>query len=212
MNKTTENKLRKQIQTTLENDVETLWGKNINEASLSRIWQHIQSDRTFAVISAYKYDLNIEENIKRHEALRRDIKNLKGKIGFIEQKSGYTYLETNEQIEERSFFIANIDKEAALELGRKYEQETILFKDANSFSEIETNSGKTIRTYDKSPDKSLTFDADTIKRAYSQFVKSKNKNNLKQFSFNSLQEIVIPTWFDAMGSKEKIGVKYIDVV
>lgn len=187
----------------------------INESSLSRIWQHIQSDKNFAVISAYSNKLSDEENEEKHEQLRSE---LKKKHGFIEQKSGYSYFndtKENTVVNEKSFFIPKITKQESIDLGKKYNQETIIFKDKNEFSLIIPDTGEVVKSFNKDPNKSITFDKETVRDAYSQLVKSKNKNNITPFAF-TLKEIRIPTWIDVYKAKaEKTGqphVTYIDVL
>lgn len=100
----------------------------IRESSLSRIIQHIQTGKTFAVISAYRGEFSASENKFRHRQLAGAIRALG--LGYIEQTSGYTYSDgTDHTVEEESFFIPGISYQQALALGGKFDQESILFKD-----------------------------------------------------------------------------------
>lgn len=120
----------------------------LKESSLSRILKHLQDpESTFAVISAYNYGLPFKENEKRNSNLKQDVHSLKNKIGYIELKSKWQNLE-GEYEEERFLFINNISKIQAKNLGKKYKQQTILWKDKNGLIEIEP-SGKIIKYFTK---------------------------------------------------------------
>jgi hypothetical protein len=126
----------------------------LSESSWSRIIQHIESDATFAVISAFtsaNEDGKVtskEENINNHSNLKKDVRALG--YGYIEQDSGYTY-ETKEKeengegertlVREKSLFIPEINFEKAIALGLKYKQESILFKDGKKFALIYCRDG-----------------------------------------------------------------------
>ena len=168
----------------------------INESSLSRIWQHIKNNTSFGVISAFMSGLSLEENLKRHNSLKSDIKGLK--LGFIEQRSGYTYLkkdETEEQVEEMSFFVPNITYQQIINLGKKYNQETIIYKDNYRFDLIDCESGRVEMSFSK--DNTHTFNPEVLKYAWSQFLKSKNKNALKSNAFYTLEQY-IPSKADSL--------------
>ncbi len=69
----------------------TIYKSKFKESSLSRIWQHITNpERSFGVISAYLDIFTDSENIQRHDKLEQVIREYG--FGFVEQKSGYTYL------------------------------------------------------------------------------------------------------------------------
>lgn len=160
--------------------------RNLQESSLSRIWQHINNGDTFAVISAYASNLSEEKNLERHEKLRDDIKSLR--LGYIEQKSGYTYFETGEIIQEKSFFIPEITLAVALGLGRKYNQETIIFKNNDRFVLIRPDNKQVEMTFskrtdmDKKSERPLTFEPEVLKYAYSSLLKA-NENNKAPYAF-----------------------------
>jgi hypothetical protein len=188
----------------------------LKEASLSRIWQHIQNGKTFAVISAYRGSNSEQENRSLHEKLKQDVRS-KG-YGFIEQKSGYTYAnpQTGEEgnVEEQSLFIPEISKADAVSLATKYQQESILWKDTNEFVLYYVSSGKT-DPFNRGTSKDLTFNADVLKYAYSQFLKSKNKNAIKKFAY-VMKELRVPSREEAYRAlKERSDVPsatWIDVI
>ena len=174
--------------------------KDLNESSISRIWQHIKSDRSFGVISAYVIGLGEKDNQERHNNLKQDVKSLK--LGYVEQISGYSYEGEDEQVKEKSLFIPNISLDQLLKLGKKYEQESVVYKDNDRFDLIKVSSGSVIVSFQKK-NTPLTFDKNVFKNAYSQFIKSKNKNRLKPFAFKVL-EVRIPDLSESiLASKDK---------
>lgn len=190
--------------------------KSITESSLSRVWQHVNSDKNFAVISAFHLYSPLEENLAAHQQLKNDVRSLG--LGFIDQGSGYTYKHkhtgTESLAEERSLFIPNIKKEDALKLGKKYQQESILFKDESEFVIWYIETGKK-DDFNRGSTDTMTFDQNTLKYAYSQFFKSKNKNAIKKFAY-VMKEEIIPSREDAYRAlKNKEGLpetSWIDVL
>ena len=136
--------------------------QQFKEENLSRVWQHItDSDRSFAVISAYLTD--DENNDLNHEELKKDIRKLN--LGFIELDTGYTYKikssDDEKMANEKSYFIPEISKRNAIKLGKKYKQESILWKDKNEFIMIgvdsEVGGGNVRMRFKMLKDDSLTF-------------------------------------------------------
>lgn len=188
-------KIRKVIKESFKESV-----KDLNESSISRIWQHIKSDRSFGVISAYVIGLGEKDNQERHNNLKQDVKSLK--LGYVEQISGYSYEGEDNQVKEKSLFIPNISLDQLLKLGKKYEQESVVYKDSDRFDLIKVSSGSAIVSFQKK-NTPLTFDKNVLKNAYSQFIKSKNKNRLKPFAFKVL-EVRIPGLSESiLASKDK---------
>ena len=196
-----------------ENKIRKIVRDVIQETSLSRVWQHINNKESFGVVSAYKSELSLTENKQRHEQLRKDIKKL---YGYIELKSGYTYFkdELEKQIEEQSFFVPKIKFNDLISLGIKYEQETVIYKDENQFILINPKTKQIYKDFNKDKNKSITFNPEVLKHSWSQFVKSKNKNNIQPFAF-TLKEEHIPSRLDsiiALGNKTGLAkVTYIDL-
>jgi len=114
----------------------------VDEISLSRIYQHVVSDprlKSWAVITASRYNLTPIENKKRNKELEGELRSMG--LGFAHadgmwmecQAEGVEYKDCPEDMkvasEEKVFFIPNISKEIALKLGKKWGQDTILFAD-----------------------------------------------------------------------------------
>jgi len=47
----------------------------INESSLSRVWQHTQSNRPFALLTAFRNEHTYDENVVRNKSLAASLKN-----------------------------------------------------------------------------------------------------------------------------------------
>lgn len=97
----------------------------INEAGLSKIKQAISDpESSFAVICASRNDLSDEENTERFKALVQDL----GTYGYIKLRGGYIEkTATGEEIPvvEKSVLVKYLPYEHAIELGKKYGQESI---------------------------------------------------------------------------------------
>lgn len=110
--------------------------KFINESSLSRIWQFVEDkNKQFGVMSAFRGDLSSRENEERHKELKDAVREMG--YGFVELKGGYE--EEVGIVEEKSLFIPNISKKEIIELGKRYNQDSVIFKDSREFSIIGTN-------------------------------------------------------------------------
>lgn len=190
--------------------------KSLQESSLSRIWQHIHDeDSSFAVISAYRGIYSEAENLKRHNELKQKIRAMG--FGYIEQKSGYSYSnpEAGEDVtvEEKSFFIPNIDFDSAIKLGRLFKQESILYKDSvKGFGLFMCDNGKLAMLF-KNKDHLMSFNANDIKMAYSQLVKANSGQKGMKFAYVS--EYYIPSRadaFKAMKEGKLAESRWIDVV
>lgn len=158
------------------------------ESSWGRIIQHVESSSTFAVISAYIAEFSEGSNIERHNQLRKDIRSMG--YGYIEMDSGYTYQDTGVTMEEMSFFIPEITRRQALELGRKYDQESIIFKDAKQFAILMSDTGAVDMEFEieRGRNGQITFDPETLKIAFSKLKKA-NKNQRKPFAFRAKESI-----------------------
>jgi len=156
------------------------------ESSWSRIIQHIEAGHSFAVISAYKWDLSETDNTERHNNLRTDIRKLG--YGYIEQNSGYSYKDTRTgnlgTVEEESFFIPQITRQEALALAKKYEQESIIYKDGNGFYVLLSN-GAIDTEFKTKRDKTgqITFSPEVIKHAFSQLKKASAHQRQQKFAY-----------------------------
>ena len=113
---------------------------NLDEASLSRVFQHVQQQKntkSWAMMTAFRYLNTPKENRELNKKLESD---LRGKgLGFFKVEgrwrectdSNMNYAQCPEDklkdsIEE-SFFVPNISIKDAHELGKKYDQDSVLY-------------------------------------------------------------------------------------
>jgi hypothetical protein len=128
---------------------------SLEEASTSRlVSKFVDDDIAFAIISACRPN---EDNKKRTAELKRDVRNLN--LGFNEFIG--RWVEDGESFDETSLLITNIPFKKASELGQRYNQSSIVYKDKNGVREICTTPfetykvGDVVRTYHIDPDKPL---------------------------------------------------------
>lgn len=155
---------------------------NLNESSLSRIFQHVKSDNPFGVVSAYRGDLPIATNKQRHDELKKMVRD-KG-YGFIEMRGGYN----GDQgfVEEYSVFIPMVDKKDLIDIGQHFDQHSVIFKSNDEFVLIGTNEnsgiGKVMMNFVKGGKGNISLAKDAIKDFFSSLVKGSQRG--KKFVFN----------------------------
>jgi hypothetical protein len=179
----------------------------IYESSLSRIWQHIEKEgSSFGVISASRKMLSDEENKERFTELMKDVR--KTGLGFVRLKGGYT--EDQGFVEEDSLFVPNINKKKLMNLGKKYDQETVIYKDKNEFIMIEPKTGKIVTNFLRGAGrKSLTFDKELFKDFFSSLAKGSHKG--KRFLFTVKEEKEYNFFKVAYGKYDPKNPEYITI-
>lgn len=139
--------------------------QQLTEASLSRVWQHLTSDRPVALLTAFRGEFDREQNVQRNKTLAAQIKQAGYGYFFVD---GYWVenegTENEVHVAEDSIFaIGSADKETefkqlAIQLGKKYNQDAVLIKDStgvklydqvgNSFLDLgEFKPGKLAQAY-----------------------------------------------------------------
>lgn len=118
---------------------------DLDEVSLGRIYQHVVSNpkmNSWAVITASRGELSKEENKKRNKELEADLRKMG--LGFAHADGMWReckdqtieYKNCPEELrvptEEKVLFIPNISKEHAKALGKKYNQDSVLFADGEA--------------------------------------------------------------------------------
>jgi hypothetical protein len=109
----------------------------ISEASLSRVWQHVNSDRPIALLTAFRNEYTRKENLARNRTLATDIR----KAGY-----GYFFVDgywienqgTPQEVHvaEDSIFVVGDehDQEGFLrrivQFGKQYNQDAVLVKNS----------------------------------------------------------------------------------
>jgi hypothetical protein len=115
---------------------------DLNEASLGRIYQHVVSNpkmKNWGVVTASRGELTAAENKQRNKELEADLRKMG--YGFVHvdgmwqecRKPDTEYKDCPDDMkvptEEKSLFIPNISKDDVQSLGKKYEQDSVLFAD-----------------------------------------------------------------------------------
>lgn len=103
----------------------------LNEVSLSRLYQHTKDDKSFAIIGTQDQTTK-EDRRQELDDLIRDISSKYPNIGYNTLKGKYTY-EDGLTGNETSYIIYNIPKEEALNIAKKLNQESIIWKDRDFF-------------------------------------------------------------------------------
>lgn len=151
--------------------------KEIKEASLSRVWQHAESDRPIALLTAFRGEYDREENVRRNKELAATIRKMGYGFFFVD---GY-WIEnqgTPEEVhvsEDSLFVIApeGTDEKfraQMIELGAKYNQDGVLVKDKDG-AKVYTSDG------------SVMFDVGTLRPGKAGEIYTRLRNNKKSNTF-----------------------------
>ncbi len=109
--------------------------KVLQEASLNRVWQHFNSDRPFAIVTAFRGEYSRDENVQRNKELAATVRNMGYGFfyldGFWVENEG---TDKEQHVSEDSLFI--IGKEGQddifvrdmVHLGKEYDQDGVLVK------------------------------------------------------------------------------------
>jgi len=149
----------------------------IQEASLSRVWQHAQSDRPIALITGFRGEYDYEENVTRNKQLSATVRKFGYGHFFVD---GY-WIENEgtpeeEHVAEDSIFViapVGTDEEfksQMIRLGAEYGQDGVLIK---------TVDGANI--YDKNGD--IMFNVGTLQAGKAGEIYTRLRNNKKSNTF-----------------------------
>ena len=131
---------KKEVENRTEKKSDSLNGDEeiLDETKPARYNQHLGKEKSFANISASRSNDEFEkpgmekekqkqseENNRKTEQLKKDIKDL----GLSYIKTYGAWRDEGPVTQEESFLIPNITKEQALELGKKYGQYSVIFKE-----------------------------------------------------------------------------------
>jgi hypothetical protein len=115
---------------------------DLNEASLGRIYQHVVSNpkmKNWGVVTASRGELTSAENKQRNKELENDLRKLG--YGFVHvdgmwqecRKPDTEYKDCPDDMkvptQEKSLFVPNISQQHIQSLGKKYQQDSVLFAD-----------------------------------------------------------------------------------
>ena len=111
--------------------------------------------RSFGVISAYRGNFSKAENQKRHGQLVADLQKL-GIRNFHNLKSGWKDDQTGVWHDEKSLFVPHIKFETLHKLGKKYDQDAVLFKDPSGTVGIYHKDGTAEMAYNPEGEPAIT--------------------------------------------------------
>ena len=137
---------------TLEDIAIAIKGGNkveINEASLGRVYQHITRDasKSFAILTAFRGGNSKQQNLQRNKKLQSDVRSLG--LGFFKVKGYWVecqdpdleYAQCPDDMKipvvEESLFVPNISREQAVKLGKKYEQDAVIYSGEETDNNVE---------------------------------------------------------------------------
>lgn len=126
----------------------------IEEASLSRLYQHTKDKDTFAVIGSQDQDTK-QSRFGELKNLVAKLRDKVSNIGFNRLEGTYTY-EDGEQGIEDSLIVYNIPKQDALNIANTINQESIIWKDDSYFGFLDKNGNEEGKF--KNDAKNMTFD------------------------------------------------------
>lgn len=167
----------------------------INESSLSRISKHIEKTENFGVISPFRKSNTDIDNIESYKKLAKDVRKMG--YGYIELKGGYVGDE--EFFSEKSLFIPNIKRDEVIELGKKYDQHSVISKNKDSFALMGTNSisgvGKILDMFNVS-ERGINIDdiGDKFQEFFSMLLKGSHKS--KKFLFKMMERIETSMYYE----------------
>jgi hypothetical protein len=199
----------KTLEEKISEDVNELKNEGfLKESAVSRIFQHIEHNTGFAVISAFSN--NSESIDKNHQELKAKVRSLG--LGFTEIKCGF--VKDGKNNKEKSLFIANIKQKNAVKLGCDFNQPCILYKDSNGLYEIGTNEttgiGKVIKEFkNKSIQNDFTYTVIILKKYYSRLLK-----NVKGMDINNKDvfiEEIEPVSFNRVAYNSHIPLSELDL-
>ncbi len=130
------------------------------EVGLSRFWQHTKNKSTFAIIGTQDQDTK-ESRYNDMMDLILKLSRKKAGIVFNHIDGLYTY-DNGQQGREDSIIIYNLSKEDALNIGRKLNQESIIWQDDSFFRLIYCKDGSVDMTF-KNNLKNMKFSEEDIK-------------------------------------------------
>ena len=106
--------------------------KIIKSASTSRVYERLRNnDIQVAIISPYRGEYNNKENKERMTHLKADVR----KLGYGFNQLVSRWVENGESFDEESLLIPDITFNQAFQLGKKYDQLSILYKDSGMIRE-----------------------------------------------------------------------------
>lgn len=107
-----------------------------------RIWKLIENGDDFGIISADNPVKDSETNMERQDQLEKEL--LRMKYGYIEFNVAYSYQDEKGKsiVEQKALFVPKIAKAELMRLGKTYEQESVIFGNAQEVDSFRISDGK----------------------------------------------------------------------
>lgn len=128
--------------------VRTSFHRTVIAFGLNDLGKLIKLGRRFGVVSAYRSNLGKHENQERHGQLIAHLQSWGYRSGLHEMKSQWADMATGVVHKEKSLFIPRLSLGRLCELGKKFDQDAVLYKDPS----------ETIGVYDKHGSATMAFD------------------------------------------------------
>ena len=184
---------------------------------LSQILRFIENKRPFVMISPITSDMTADEEEKVYKEMKIDLRRLG--YGYNELIGFYTPVDDNgnpieeEGSEELSFIVPNMSLDDALKLGKKYNQQSVLYFDGEKFSLVDCNTGEEIVSDDisgKSVRDVVGVGEKALKLYYSKLRKGPHSN--KYFKLKVFERITgINSLHNLALEKQGLLGKYIEL-
>lgn len=136
------------------------------ESGYSRIYQHTQDDSTFAIIGSEDKDTKQDRSAELHDLVRYYTYKRGRAIGFNRVTATCTYKKDDNSTPEKqtayekSLILYDVDKQTALAIANKLNQESIVWKDSNFFGLLCAD-GSVMAEFEKRVGNNMNFsDAD----------------------------------------------------
>jgi hypothetical protein len=111
--------------------------------------------RSFGVLSAYRSNLSKSQNQERHGQLVADLQRA-GIRQMSDLKSQWEDMDTKVVHKEKSIFVPHISFDTLVTLGKKYEQDAVLYKDPSGTVGIYFKDGTATMAFDPRGDAAMT--------------------------------------------------------
>lgn len=111
-------------------------------ANANLIWELIDSGENFGFICSSRGIDNAKTNDERLNNLEEDI--IRSKCAYVRFRYGYGYPEGGCIVrrQDMALFVSGMKLEELLELGRKYEQEVVVYGDKHAIQSFQISDGK----------------------------------------------------------------------
>lgn len=171
----------------------------INETSLTRVWQHVQGTRPFAIITAFRGEYSREDNVKRNKALAADVRNLGYGFFFLD---GY-WIENQgtpdeRKVSEDSLFVVGPEGSDV-----QFLKNMVTLGKANNQDGVLIKSKEGINVHDKSGD--VLFALNNLEPGRAGEMYSKLRNNKQSNTFIFTEERDDIGWVGRLAGINKQG-------